>query len=217
MYKKIKTDKYIADTYADLKTIDEKDIGASCYVIKEACEYQLLSTGEWIKQSNFSTTSSNVDLSNCITKDESNEIHTNLRNSLTSLEGHMTILEQDAKNEIDEVKNNAILKFFNMNRNPGGHDAQSIYLNANSGSLTDTMINQGLGVYNVWIEKGNPCLPKTMLADNTSGRGIAVVDFQQDGDTIGYAILFDKKNRMFYQFLNHNTPMGWMKVAAEKD
>jgi hypothetical protein len=33
-----------------LKNIKEKKMGVECFVIKEACEYKLMSTGEWIKQ-----------------------------------------------------------------------------------------------------------------------------------------------------------------------
>ena len=49
-FKKIRNDGYIADTKEDLKLIREKDMGAEAYVIKEAAEYKLMSTGEWVKQ-----------------------------------------------------------------------------------------------------------------------------------------------------------------------
>ena len=49
-YKKVRTGQYMADTIEDLKKIPETEMGAECIVIKEACEYKLMSTGEWIKQ-----------------------------------------------------------------------------------------------------------------------------------------------------------------------
>lgn len=49
-FEKIRALQWIADTKEDLKNIKEKHIGAECRVIKEACEYMLMSTGEWVKQ-----------------------------------------------------------------------------------------------------------------------------------------------------------------------
>lgn len=44
--KKIRNDYYLIDTKEDLNTLRENDMGAQVYVIKEAAEYQLMSTGE---------------------------------------------------------------------------------------------------------------------------------------------------------------------------
>lgn len=49
MIKKINSLYYLADTEEDLKNI-KAEMGCECFVIKEACEYKILSTGEWIKQ-----------------------------------------------------------------------------------------------------------------------------------------------------------------------
>lgn len=49
MIKKINSLYYLADTEKDLKNI-KAEMGCECFVIKEACEYKILSTGEWIKQ-----------------------------------------------------------------------------------------------------------------------------------------------------------------------
>lgn len=68
-YKLIRKDNWVADTQTDLKSIPEKDINSICYVIKDACEYRLMSTGEWIKQSAaINSSSSDVDLSSYATK-----------------------------------------------------------------------------------------------------------------------------------------------------
>lgn len=59
-----------------------------------------------------------------------------------------------------------------------------------------------------------------MIANNTSGRGFACVDLQTAADRnefIGYVILFDKNNTMFYQFISHGVAGPWMKVAATED
>ena len=49
-FEKVRAYQYIADTKDDLKLIPEKRMGIECFVIKEASEYKLMSTGEWIKQ-----------------------------------------------------------------------------------------------------------------------------------------------------------------------
>ena len=49
-FEKVRAYQYIADTVDDLKNIKETRMGTDCYVIKEACEYKLMSTGEWIRQ-----------------------------------------------------------------------------------------------------------------------------------------------------------------------
>lgn len=69
-YKKITNNNYVVDSAADLKKICKLDMNASCYVIEEACEYRLKSTGEWIKQvtAAVSSSSNDVDLSNYATK-----------------------------------------------------------------------------------------------------------------------------------------------------
>ena len=49
-FEKIRAFQYIADTKEDLKKIKEKKMGVECFIIKEACEYKLMSDGEQIKQ-----------------------------------------------------------------------------------------------------------------------------------------------------------------------
>ena len=49
-FKKLNNYYYIADTKEDLKSIVDIEMGIECYVIKEACEYKMMSTGEWVKQ-----------------------------------------------------------------------------------------------------------------------------------------------------------------------
>jgi hypothetical protein len=53
-----------------LKNIPEKKMGVECFVIKEACEYKLMSDGEWIKQAaaNAGGTGGDIDLSDYATE-----------------------------------------------------------------------------------------------------------------------------------------------------
>ena len=72
-FKKIRNDYYLIDTKEDLNSLREDDMGAQVYVIKEAAEYQLMSTGEWIKQTpavSGSTGGAEIDTSMFATKDE---------------------------------------------------------------------------------------------------------------------------------------------------
>lgn len=71
--KKIRNDYYLIDTKEDLNSLRENDMGAQVYVIKEAAEYQLMSTGEWVKQTpavSSSTGGAEIDTSMFATKDE---------------------------------------------------------------------------------------------------------------------------------------------------
>lgn len=72
-FKKIRNDYYLIDTKEDLNSLRENDMGAQVYVIKEAAEYQLMSTGEWVKQTpavSGSTGGAEIDTSMFATKDE---------------------------------------------------------------------------------------------------------------------------------------------------
>lgn len=47
---KIRALQWIADTVDDLSKISDEKMGTECHVIKEAAEYMLMSTGEWVRQ-----------------------------------------------------------------------------------------------------------------------------------------------------------------------
>lgn len=66
-FEKVRALQYIADSKEDLKLIPDTRMGTECYVIKEACEYKLMSTGEWIKQV-ASGASIDIDLSDYATE-----------------------------------------------------------------------------------------------------------------------------------------------------
>lgn len=69
MYKRLGKNGFICDTKEDLKSIPEPEFGAECYVIKDACEYLLMSTGEWIKQISAIENNAQVDLTGYATEE----------------------------------------------------------------------------------------------------------------------------------------------------
>lgn len=69
MYKRLGKNGFICDTQDDLKSIPETEFGSECYVIKDACEYLLMSTGEWVKQIAAIEGNAQVDLTDYATKD----------------------------------------------------------------------------------------------------------------------------------------------------
>lgn len=290
-YKKIKNNNYVADSVADLKKICERDMNASCYVIDEACEYRLKSTGEWVKQATTTVSSSegdSVDLSNYATKSFVEEAIAAIEHPVVDLSGYVKkadvesavsglkadmvssadqsvatakaytntkIAEVEGKIpdvsnfatkdeipstsgfatkeeipslegyamevEVEALKANPMLRAFDFTRNPSYEDGQAIYLTSgDSQTLQKALQEKGIGVYNIWLAKTRADLPQFMLDNNTSGRGFACVDFQLNSnpsDFIGYAILFDKLNNMYFQFFNHGEPLGWKKVLTEEN
>lgn len=57
-FRKISNMQFVADTKEDLVNIKNALLGAECFIVKEACEYKVMSTGEWVKQ----TTASNAEV-----------------------------------------------------------------------------------------------------------------------------------------------------------
>lgn len=228
-YKKIRNDVYAADSYSDLARIPERDINSVCYIIDEACEYRLKSTGEWVNQNTntVSDSSSEVDLTGYATEEY---VDSKVSNNLTTAKQYADAKAREVSNKIpsiaglatevavEEVASNPILKVFDFTRNPSKEDGQSIYLTADdTTTLAQAMQEKGLGLYNVWVAKTRSDLPASMITDNTSGRGFACIDLQTQAEPekfIGYAVLFDKKNNMYYKFFNKGVEGPWMKVTA---
>ena len=65
--KQINSTYYQVDTKEDLKNIEVIKMGLEAFVIKEACEYTMMSTGEWVKQNMASGAS--ADLTGYATED----------------------------------------------------------------------------------------------------------------------------------------------------
>ena len=101
-YKKFRAFQYIADTKADLKAIpfSKEDMGTECLVIKEACEYILMSTGEWVRQSPISSGDNPTpNLTNYVTKKELRNCYTaNKYNVSNAPKG--TVIDYNREKEI---------------------------------------------------------------------------------------------------------------------
>ena len=69
-FRQINNNYYQADKIEDLVDIPTKQMGVSCWVIKEACEYEQMSDGEWARQVVSSAQSSSE---NFVTEDKLNE------------------------------------------------------------------------------------------------------------------------------------------------
>lgn len=238
-FKLIRKDYWIADSVSDLDNVPEKDMGASCYIINGAAEYKLTSDGNWVKQvppTSGATEGGNVDLTGYATETYVDDAIANIEYPVTDLSNYATVDQipdvsgfakiEDIPNldgyamtvEVEAVKANPMLKAFDLTRNPLREDGQAIFLAADDPqTLQEVLQEKGLGVYNVWVQKGHVDLPNTMITDNTSGRGFACVDFQSNTAPekfIGYVVLFDKKDNMYYRFFNKGTAGKWMKVSA---
>ena len=66
--KQINSTYYQVDTKEDLKNINVVKMGLEAFVIKEACEYTMMSTGEWVKQAQATGTTGEVDLTGYATE-----------------------------------------------------------------------------------------------------------------------------------------------------
>lgn len=102
-FDKVRAFQYICDTKDDLKKIPEKKMGIECFVIKEACEYKLMSDGEWIKQIPVgSGVSGDIDLSDYATEQYVDNAIANIKFPETDLTGYAT--EEFVRGEIDAIQ-----------------------------------------------------------------------------------------------------------------
>lgn len=230
MFKRLGKDAYLCDTKNDLKNIPEVELGAECYVIKEACKYLLMSNGEWVRQGSAAGAAPEVDLTGYATEDyvnsKSDEILTDSKkytdDKISEIKIPSTsnfVKKEDLQNyatdvELELVKSNPIFKMFNPSR--GGGDQYALYLTAaENKTLADAMKEQQLGMYTFWMQKGHTDLPASMNAANLSGRGFCCVDYyDNDENYIGWAVMFNKNNEVFYRFVNHAVAGPWMKITA---
>ena len=103
-FEKVRAFQYICDTKEDLKNIKEKKMGVECFVIKEACEYKLMSDGEWIKQIPVGAGAGGngeIDLSDYATEQYVNNAIANIVFPETDLTGLAT--EEFVKSEIANI------------------------------------------------------------------------------------------------------------------
>lgn len=104
-FEKVRAFQYICDTKEDLKKIPEKKMGVECFVIKEACEYKLMSDGEWIKQIPVGAGAGgngDIDLSDYATEQYVDNAIANIEFPETDLTGYAT--EEFVKGEIAAIQ-----------------------------------------------------------------------------------------------------------------
>lgn len=68
--KRISSVSFLADSAADLLSIERPSMGMECYVIEDACSYRCTSDARWIKQIVPTSAAAEVDLSQYATKDD---------------------------------------------------------------------------------------------------------------------------------------------------
>lgn len=227
MFKRLGTDAYLCDSKKDLATLPEKDMGAEAYVIENSSTYRLTSTGEWIRQ-NAAADSANaeVDLTGYATEEYVDEALTDGKKYTDEQVGKIKVpsvanfvKKEELQNyatdvELELVKSNPVFKMFNPNLGGGGQYALFLTAAENK-TLADAMKEQQLGMYSFWMQKGHTDLPASMNAANLSGRGFCCVDFyENDANFIGWAVMFNKNNEVFYRFINHAVAGPWMKITA---
>ena len=245
-FEKIRPYQYICDTKNDLKNIPEKKMGVECFVIKEACEYKLMSDGEWIKQvtANAGGAGGDIDLTDYATEQYVDNAIANIvipetdltglatedyvRGKITeavnaieipSIEGLAT--EDQLKEAIALINHNPIMNMFDedpeiMASNPGSKFG--IALNSGDArTLPEAMLEKGVGMYNFWIHKSNTSLPKEALAKKSSCRGICCVDTIKPTGWYGWALLIDQDGDFYVQYIRNSAPQGWKSVTTSTD
>lgn len=233
MFKRLGKDAYICDTVEDLKTISETELGAECYVIKNSAQYRLMSNGEWVKQVPAESGSAEVpevDLTDYATKEytqqKADAVALTAKNYTDEKVGSIKIpsisnfVKKDelqgyaTEVELELVKSNPIFKMFDTETYTVSQ--YTFFLKAEEGkTLADAMKEKGLGFYTFWMEKGHTDLPAAMNQANLSGRGFCCLDyFASETDYIGWIVMFNKNNEIYYRFISHAVAGPWMKIAT---
>ena len=185
--KRINSTYFLVDNKDDLENLPKLEMGAECYVISEACEYQVTSDGKWYKQVSATAQSngSEVDLSNYITKEEFDE-------AMDKNKANTTFGESEEA----------------MAANPGS--AFGIAVNTgDSEGIVDKMIAKGIGLYTFWISKDNADLPAEVKAKNSSCRGLCCVDTVKSTGWYGWIQLIDHEGYMYTRYIRNSVPTEW--------
>ena len=231
-FKKIRNNVYIADTKEDLKLINETDIGAVCEIIKEACDYKLMSNGEWVKQVVATSGNTGINTSEFATKTELEEAVNSIQiPSTDGLASEEFVEEKIAEIAIPSVDGLAsetyvdeavaainavpVMKMFAENpeimaSNPGSQFGIALN-NGDTRTLPEAMLEKGIGLYNFWIHKSNQSLPAEVLEKNSSCRGLCCVDTVKETGWYGWALLFDQDGEVYAQYIRNSEPKGWKR------
>lgn len=217
-FEKINSMYYMADTKEDLANITAKKMGIECFVIKEACEYKLMSTGEWVKQAQVTATGE-TDLTGYATEEYVDEKVA----SIEIPEVPEIDLEPYAKKEeipsveglaSEEYVNAAIKSATHMEENYGDEHMFGLMVDSSDGkTLIEAMLEKGKGMYNFHVEKGSPGQPQEVVDKNSSCRGICCVDtYRSDTNWYGWILMFDHDGEMYTQYIRNAEPKGWKKA-----
>lgn len=204
-YKRISAVYFLADSKNDLKNIPTPKMGAECFVIKDACEYKVTSTGEWVKQS-IATSSSgeSVDLTGYATEEYVEEAIASI--AIPSLEGLAT----------EEFVNQAIIDATHVEDIYGEAHSFGLMVKAEENrTLIDAMLTKGKGMYNFHVEKGSPGLPDAVVEKNSSCRGICCIDtYRSDINWYGWILMYDQDGETYTQYIRNAEPKGWKQLAT---
>ena len=179
-------EQFIADTVADLETLPKCSMGSTCYVIENATKYMVNSAGEWISQTLTVEELPEeeeiiVDLSNYITREEFEKSKVNT-----------------TFGETEEA----------MASNPGS--AFGIAINkGDTKTITDAMLEKGIGLYTFWISKTSEDLPAEAKAKNSSCRGLCCVDTVKETGWYGWILLVDHDGCLYSRYIRNSVPTDW--------
>ena len=217
MIKKLNPLYFLADTKEDLKAISA-EMGAECFVIKDACEYKMMSTGEWIKQAQ-AVAAGETDLTGYATEEYVDEKVA----SIEIPEVPEIDLEPYAKKEeipsveglaSEEYVDAAIKSATHMEEDYGDEHMFGLMVDSTDGkTLIEAMLEKGKGMYNFHVEKGSPGQPQEVVDKNSSCRGICCVDtYRSDTNWYGWILMFDHDGEMYTQYIRNAEPKGWKKA-----
>lgn len=224
-YKRISAVYFLADSKEDLKNIPTPKMGAECFVIEDACEYKITSTGKWVKQSAATSSSGeSVDLTGYATEDYvDNAVEGISIPSVDGLASEEFVEEAIASIAIPSLEGLATEEFVNQAIIDATHvediygDAHMFGLMVDSDenrTLIEAMLAKGKGMYNFHVEKGSPGLPDAVVAKNSSCRGICCVDtYRSDTNWYGWILMYDQDGDVYTQYIRNAEPKGWKQVA----
>lgn len=182
--------RFMCDDLEDLKELPTQ-MGSTCWVIGEGCEYMCNGRGEWINQTIVSSTEEEeevVDLSQFVTKEELN-------------------LDQFVTNEAL-----AAMPFAKIMRENGEH---KIALGpTNDMLLVDKMDELGPGLYTLYMERSCQDIPAGAKEIDSSCRGIFFVDTykiaeQNSQHFYGWALLFDHGGNVYSKYVRRSVASEW--------
>lgn len=199
-YKRVNNHRYIADTAEDLRSIRGESIGARCYVIKEGCDYALMSSGEWVKQPKESAYEEGGNFAT----EEYVDAKIEDKASQNYVDG-----------KIEGVLDNPI--FAMMNGPYNTTESYGIRIGDDSTTLLKEMEAKGVGVYNIWVSKTNSDLPEQVKAKNSSVRGLCSVGTvnAQTKEWHGWILIFDQDGEIYSRYIRKSAATNWKHLVTE--